>query len=152
MRVRIVLACVLVSSVACAGTHPGPRPPASTVAFGENGAVLHVDIAATRAAQREGLMAVETLPEDQGMAFVFDEPVDSTFWMKDTLIPLSIAFVDADGTVIGMRDMRPCDTDPCPRYGIDEPYALAIEANLGWFQEHGVEVGSRAELRMGAYG
>lgn len=97
-------------------------------------------------------MGVERLPADEGMAFVFDEPVSSTFWMKDTLIPLSIAFVDEADRVIGVRDMQPCEADPCPTYGVDGPYILAIEANLGWFDEHGIEAGDRAELRMSAYG
>jgi uncharacterized protein len=96
-------------------------------------------------------MGVEILPDDEGMAFVFDEPSDSSFWMRDTLIPLSVAFVDGTGRVIGVRDMRPCEADPCPTYGIGEPYVLAIEANLGWFDRAGIEVGDHAELRMSAY-
>jgi len=96
-------------------------------------------------------MNVESLPADEGMAFVFDEPVSSTFWMKDTPIPLSIAFVDEDGRVIGVRDMQPCEGDPCPTYGVDEAYVLAIEANLGWFEEHGIDAGDTAELRVMAY-
>ena len=81
------------------------------------------------------------------MAFVWPGPVDSTFWMKDTLVPLSVAFVDESGYVIDVLDMQPCETDACPSYGIDEPFVLAIEANLGWFDEHGVGAGDRAELR-----
>jgi uncharacterized membrane protein (UPF0127 family) len=86
------------------------------------------------------------------MAFVFDAPSDTAFWMKDTLIPLSIAFVDDVGRVIGVRDMEPCEADPCPTYGVDRPFVLAIEANLGWFDRAGIRVGDRAELRMSAYG
>ena len=61
-------------------------------------------------------MGVEHLPADQGMAFVFDEPVDSTFWMKDTLIPLSIAFVDENGRVIGSATWNRVPSDHCPSY------------------------------------
>jgi len=50
-----------------------------------------------------------------------------------------------------MRDMQPCETDPCPSYGVDEPYVLAVEANIGWFHEHGIEAGDSAELRVMAY-
>ena len=119
--------------------------------FEGNDAVLYVDVADTAPEQRNGLMGIERLPEDEGMAFAFDAPSDTTFWRKDTLIPLSVAFVDADGRVIGVRDMRSCEADPCPTYGIDRPFVLAIEANLGWFERAGIEVGDRAELRMGAY-
>ena len=146
------VAISLAGLVACGGTdHHSDRPP-STVVFDGSDAVLHVDVAETSQEQERGLMGVETLPNDVGMAFVFDGLTDSTFWMKDTLVPLSIAFVDDSGRVIGVRDMQPCDSDPCPTYGIDRPYVLAIEANLGWFAEAGIEVGDRAELRVSPYG
>jgi uncharacterized protein len=146
------IAMTLAGLVACSGTDSQTNRPASTVAFDTNGAVLYVNVAETPQARQMGLMGVEILPADEGMAFVFDEPVDSTFWMKDTLIPLSIAFVDENDRVIGVRDMQPCKADPCPTYGIEEPYVLAIEANLGWFDQAGVEIGDRAELRVSAYG
>jgi uncharacterized membrane protein (UPF0127 family) len=151
--VRILLTGVLaLFTAACAGTDPTPSRPPSTVAFSGSDSALYVDVADTAQEQQKGLMGVEVLPADEGMAFVFDEPSDSTFWMKDTLIPLSIAFVDEDGRVVGVRDMQPCESDPCPTYGIHEPYVLAIEANLGWFGEAGIEVGDHAELRVSAYG
>ena len=113
---------------------------------------MYVDVANTPQEQERGLMGVETLPNDEGMAFVFGGLTDSTFWMRDTLVPLSIAFVGENGRVVGVRDMLPCESDPCPTYGIDTPYVLAIEANLGWFDEAGIEVGDRAELTVSAYG
>jgi uncharacterized protein len=146
------VAMTLAGLVACSGTDSNTNRPASTVTFDEHDAVLYVAVAETAQEQREGLMGVQMLAADQGMAFVFDEPVGSTFWMKDTLIPLSIAFVDESGQVIGVRDMQPCKADPCPTYGIEEPYVLAIEANLGWFEEEGIEVGDQAELRVSTYG
>jgi uncharacterized membrane protein (UPF0127 family) len=115
-------------------------------------ALLYVEVADTASEQRRGLMGRESLPAGEGVAFVYEEPVESTFWMKDTVIPLSIAFVDEAARVIDVRDMQPCRADPCPSYGADEPFALAIEANLGWFDEHGVEAGDRAELTVMAYG
>ncbi len=115
-------------------------------------ALLYVDVADDAEERRRGLMGVERLPADEGMAFVYDEPVSSTFWMKDTLIPLSIAFLGEDDRVIGVRDMQPCEADPCPTYGVDGPYILAIEANLGWFEDHGIQAGDQAELRVSAYG
>ena len=142
------VAISLAGLVACSGTD---HPP-STVTFGGSDTVLYVEISEKAHEQRKGLMGVETLPEDEGMAFVFEEPSDTTFWMKDTLIPLSIAFVDDAARVIGIRDMEPCEADPCPTYGIDRPFVLAIEANLGWFERAGIEIGDRAELSVSAYG
>jgi uncharacterized membrane protein (UPF0127 family) len=150
--VRILLTGVLALCIAtCAGNKPTPSRPTSTVAFSGADAALYVDVADTAQERQKGLMGVEVLRADEGMVFIFDEPSDSTFWMKDTLIPLSIAFVDEEGRVIGLLDMQPCDDDPCPTYGIDEPYVLAIEANLGWFDRAGIEVGDHAEFRMSAY-
>ena len=58
----------------------------------------------------------ETLPADAGMAFVYPEDVRGAFWMKDTLIPLSIAFYSGDGRILKILDMEPCKADPCPLY------------------------------------
>jgi uncharacterized membrane protein (UPF0127 family) len=148
----LVLAVVLAGLVACSGTDTDPDRPPSTVTFDGTDALLYVDVADEPEERSRGLMGVESMPADEGMAFVWDEPVESTFWMKDTLIPLSIAFVDEEGRVIGVRDMQPCEADPCPTFGVDGPYVLAIEANLGWFDDHGIEAGDRAELRVSAYG
>jgi uncharacterized membrane protein (UPF0127 family) len=145
------VAMTLAGLVACSGTDHHPDRPPSTVTFDGSNAVLYVDVAGTAPEQQRGLMGLEVLPADEGMAFVFTEPVNSTFWMKDTLVPLSIAFVNNTGRVIGVRDMQPCEADPCPTYGIDQPFVLAIEANLGWFDRAGIEVGDRAELKMRAH-
>jgi len=145
------VAMTLAGLVACSGTDHHPDRPTSTVTFDGSNAVLYVDVADTAEEHQKGLKGVETLPEDDGMAFVFDEQSDSTFWMKDTLVPLSIAFVNDTGRVIGVRQMQPCEADPCPTYGIDQPFVLAIEANLGWFDRAGIEVGDRAELKMRAH-
>jgi uncharacterized protein len=149
----LAVSLALTALVACGGTNtPPPDRPPSTVSFEGADALLYVDVADDVEERRRGLMGVASLPADEGMAFVFDEPVSSTFWMKDTLIPLSIAFLGEDDRVIGVRDMQPCEADPCPTYGVDGPYILAIEANLGWFEDHGIQAGDQAELRVSAYG
>jgi len=105
-----------------------------------------VEIADTDAAREHGLMGVTDLPQDQGMAFVWDSPTEATFWMKGTLIPLSIAFVDEEHRVITVSEMTPCGSDPCQTYAASGPYTTAIEANAGWFTEHHVEAGDRMRL------
>jgi len=119
---------------------------ASTVAFAHKGA-LHVDVADDDAARARGLMGVTDMPANQGMAFVWDAPTDASFWMKDTLIPLSIAFVDASRHVVTIHEMTPCTIDPCDTYEASAPYVMAVEANAGWFGEHGIEVGDGAVFR-----
>lgn len=109
-------------------------------------AQLDVRIADSDLERARGLMGVEHLGEHEGMAFVYDEPTMGSFWMKDTLIPLSIAFVDVSGTIVTVQEMEPCTSDPCPTYGADAAYVLAIEANAGYFDRAGIGVGDRAEL------
>lgn len=146
MRSFIVVLVSLTLLSSCGEQGKAGRPT-STVRFRGTDATLAVEIADDTDEHRRGLMGVEHLPDDQGMAFVWPEPVQSTFWMKNTLVPLSVAFVDEGGRVIDVLDMQPCETDTCPTYGIDEPYVLAVEANIGWFDDHDIEAGDRAELR-----
>jgi len=133
---------VLVTACASSSS-PGPiaRPE---LRIGDS--VLRVEVASTPDARARGLMGRIELPSDQGMAFVFDGPSTSQFWMKDTLIPLSIAFWDAGNRVVAILDMPPCRADPCPTYGPHRPYVGAVEAKLGYFDDQGVEVGDRVRL------
>jgi uncharacterized membrane protein (UPF0127 family) len=80
------------------------------------------------------------------MAFLYDQPTTDQFWMKDTLIPLSVAFVRTDGTIVAIRKMIPCTADPCPTYAAPEPYALAVEASPGWFRSNHIAPGDSAAL------
>ncbi len=77
------------------------------------------------------------------MLFVFPSDTSAAFWMKDTLIPLSIAFVKADGTIVHIEDMEPrTETN----HHSTEPYRYAIEANVGWFAARGISVGDKAVI------
>lgn len=102
---------------------------------------LAVRVADTPDERAEGLMGIEDLPADVGMAFAFAAPSTAAFWMKDTLIPLSIAFVGPDGRIVSLANMAPCQAEPCPTYSARAPYTLAVEANAGWFRDHGIHEG-----------
>jgi uncharacterized protein len=104
---------------------------------------VNVEIADTPAKREQGLMGRESLDEDSGMVFIFFEPSSSPFWMKDTLIPLSIAFFDDEGDIVDILDMDPCKKEPCPFYTPAAPYFGALEVNQGAFEDWGVEVGDR---------
>lgn len=97
----------------------------------------------------QGLMGWESLPERAGMLFVFDDDHRGGFWMKDTLIPLSIAFADADGEILAILDMDPCEEEPCPTYDPEVTYRYALEVNQGAFADLGVEPGWRMVLDEG---
>ena len=111
---------------------------------------MTVEVADTDAQRQRGLMGRTSLGTSEGMVFLFgdvsDGPVTSEFWMKDTLIPLSVAFWDQQGRIVGIQDMAPCAQDPCPTYGSPKPYIGALEVNAGFFNEHGVTTGDRIEL------
>lgn len=93
-------------------------------------------------------MGAERLAPDHGMAFIWSEPTQAAFWMKDTLIPLSIAFWDESGRVVATREMSPCVSDPCATYGSPVPYVGAAEASRGWFEAKGIRIGDRANLEV----
>lgn len=103
-------------------------------------------LAEDREDRARGLMGVTDLGGLDGMAFRYDEPDRRTFWMKNTLLPLSIAFVGEDGRVVGSADMTPCRADPCPSYGPDESFVIAIEVAQGRLTELGIGPGSVVEL------
>jgi uncharacterized membrane protein (UPF0127 family) len=102
---------------------------------------LQVELAITDDEMERGLMGRTSLGSSDGMAFLFGAPTTVSFWMKDTLIPLSIAFWDEQSHIIEIDEMTPCTADPCPTYGPDVAYRGAVEANKGFFGTHGVAVG-----------
>jgi uncharacterized protein len=102
---------------------------------------LPVKLAATAERRRHGLMEVPELPAGTGMLFTFDGDQTGGFWMKDTLVPLDIAFVDAEGTIVAILAMDPCESDPCEVYEPEVAYRSALEVPQGWFAASGIEVG-----------
>ncbi len=106
---------------------------------------VQVEIADSPEEQARGLMDRTALGEDRGMLFVFPEEDERSFWMRNTLIPLSIAYLDSEGRIVDIQDMKALDDVP-PHYVSAEPARYALEVNRGFFEERGVEVGDRAEL------
>lgn len=95
-------------------------------------------VADTPNLRRRGLMERTSLPADAGMVFVFDGPTRGGFWMKNTRIPLSIAFFDDDRRLLETLDMPPCEEDPCPLYAPGAEYRYALEVNQGFYAERGI--------------
>jgi uncharacterized membrane protein (UPF0127 family) len=106
---------------------------------------VRVEVADDLAEQAKGLMDRTTLGENRGMLFVYPEERELSFWMKNTLIPLSIAFIDSERRIIDIQDMKPLDDEP-PSYVSAEPAQYALEVNQGFFEERGVKVGDSVEL------
>jgi uncharacterized protein len=107
---------------------------------------VQVEIADSEEERAVGLMSRESLDDEAGMVFLFPEPARGGFWMKNTLIPLSIAFADGQGRILRILDMDPCRADPCEVYDPGVAYRTALEVNEGAFAEWGVEEGDRLRL------
>lgn len=93
-----------------------------------------------------GLMFVTDLAGADGMAFVYRAPHTGNFWMKNTVLPLSIAFFDADGAYLDAFDMEPCTTTTCPRYATPPDILVAVETIQGGLADIGMTPGSTLEL------
>ncbi|HET7309263.1 MAG TPA: DUF192 domain-containing protein [Actinomycetota bacterium] len=142
---------LLLVAVSCGSAEEvsDPNPSAALSIRTDDGTVsLDVQVADTPEERQTGLMGRESLSPYDGMAFVWEEPVVGTFWMKDTVIPLSIAFWDEEGRIVSILDMDPCTEDPCPTYGPDEPFVGAVEVDRGTFERHGVTPGDRVQLTV----
>lgn len=142
---------LLLVAVACGSTEEAADPnasPALSIRTDDGTVSLDVQVSDTPAERKTGLMGRESLSPYDGMVFVWEEPVATTFWMKDTMIPLSIAFWDERGRIISILDMDPCTEDPCPTYGPDQPFVGAVEVARGAFERHGVVLGDTVELTV----
>ncbi len=102
-----------------------------------------VEVVSDREKRNIGLMYREYLQKDSGMYFIMEEEQVHSFWMKDTRIPLSIAFIDSKNIISSIKDMEPYDTR---RVSSDRPAKYALEMNRGWFREKGIQPGDRALL------
>jgi uncharacterized protein len=108
---------------------------------------VSLEVAADEAARERGLSNRGELPSGTGMAFLFPGDTTVAFWMKDTLVPLQIAFVAADGRVVGLFEMSPCRAGPCPTYAPARPYRYAVELPSGAFTAAGIREGDRVVPR-----
>lgn len=140
MYSRLVAALVLVSAafllVSC-------KPKSDTVTIVVGGTKLHVEIAKTPAQRQRGLMFRKSMPENHGMLFIFPRDEQLSFWMKNTFIPLSIAFISQGGTIRSIHHMTPHSLE-----AIQSTYAVryALEVNQGEFARLGVKAGDRVIL------
>jgi uncharacterized membrane protein (UPF0127 family) len=118
--------------------------PVATISI--KGHTLAVELATTPKARVCGLSNRVKLPENHGMLFIFPTLGPRTFWMKDTHVPLSIAFLDDSGLILSIHHMTPMQT--AERYRSLQPVRYALEVNQGWFAEHGIGVGDVFEMKL----
>ena len=101
---------------------------------------IDAQVAQTVEQRTTGLMHRKEMPQHEGMLFVFERPTIQCFWMKDTLLPLSVAFVADDGTVVNLADMKPLALDS---HCSEKPVRFVLEMNQGWFAKKSVKPGTK---------
>ena len=141
LAVTIAASLALAQGIACAKDPQAPRLKKILV----GNTPLWVEVADTLEKQERGLMFRRFLPDNEGMLFVYKEPIEMSFWMRNTFLPLDIAFIGADGRILNIHQARPLDDSILYRSAGAAKYV--IETNQGWFSRHGIGPGDRVTLR-----
>lgn len=141
LAVTIAASLALAQGIACAKDPQAPRLKKILV----GNTPLWVEVADTLEKQERGLMFRRSLPDNEGMLFVYKEPIEMSFWMRNTFLPLDIAFIGADGRILNIHQARPLDDSILYRSAGAAKYV--IETNQGWFSRHGIGPGERVTLR-----
>ena len=132
----IVSLCGYCSSPA----HAQLTPASQTVQLGAGMHVITAEVAATDAARSRGLMFRKELAPNHGMLFIFEQDNVQCFWMRNTVLPLSVAFIQDDGVIANIDDMQPMtDTSHCS----SAPVRFVLEMEQGWFAKHGLQAGKK---------
>jgi uncharacterized protein len=118
----------------------GPQTNLQRVKLSAGMHLMDVQVASTPEQRQTGLMFRKEMPQQEGMIFVFEQASQQCFWMKNTLLPLTAAFVADDGTIVNMADMKPQTTEP---HCSAEPVRYVLEMNKGWFAKKGIKSGSK---------
>ena len=123
-----------------AGPAPAQQPPLPTVQLGAGMHLIRAEVADRDATRTVGLMHRTALAPNGGMLFVFEAPGPYCMWMKNTPLPLSVAFIDAAGAIVNIEDMAPhTEQSHCAA----SPVTYALEMRQGWFAERGIRAGLR---------
>ena len=122
--------------IACAQSGPQPKLPTVPITAGMH--VIQAEVAERPEHQMTGMMFRRQMGANEGMLFVNDEPGVRCFWMRNTLLPLTIAFIADDGTIVNLADMAPQTEDS---HCSAKPVRFALEMSQGWFDKHGIKAG-----------
>ncbi|MDR1463393.1 MAG: DUF192 domain-containing protein [Azoarcus sp.] len=134
------MAAMTIATAAFAAGAAAAQMPQASLRAGKHS--IEAEVAANEANRRLGLMYRGNLPEGRGMVFVFTSDALICMWMKNTLIPLSVAFIDHEGRIINIEDMAAQSED---NHCAAKPARYALEMNQGWFAKHGIKAGDTVE-------
>jgi uncharacterized membrane protein (UPF0127 family) len=144
---QFVCAAVATLAVNAATAQEGPQLHLPRVELTAGMHRIEAQLAQTREQRQIGLMHRKEMPQHEGMLFVFEQPAVQCFWMKNTLLPLTAAFVQDDGTIVNLADMKPQTLDS---HCSAKPVRYVLEMNQGWFERKGIRAGAR--LAGGPFG
>lgn len=137
----VLFACGVNSSPPPTPSQPAPTPAAQRVVF-PDGYAVRVEVVADEDTRRQGLMYRDRLPADAGMLFFFPQNGDYPFWMKNTLIPLDMIWIDDQRRIAAIaHDVPPCKADPCPSYPPNAEARYVLEVAAGVAARHGLAKG-----------
>ena len=145
---RTFVLVIAMLACACGGESDSGDPPLLptrqlTVSQGTVSQKVTAELALSAAEQQQGLMFRQSMPEDRGMLFILGRQLATGFWMKNTYLPLDIAYLDADGTVLDIIPGEPLnETIHKPK----QPYWNVLEMNQGWFQRHNLGIGAKVDI------
>jgi len=117
-----------------------PQPKLPTIDLQSGMYLIKAEVAGNYATRMVGMMMREKMASNEGMLFLFPEKEKQCMWMKNTLLPLSVAFIDENGVILNIEDMKPQTEDS---HCSVKPSPYALEMNLGWFKQKGVKAGSK---------
>lgn len=137
-HIAIALLCLTVALVNSSQAQDAPQTDLPRVKLSAGMHLIDAQVAATIEQRSTGLMFRRDMPQSEGMLFVFEQAAVQCFWMKNTLLPLTAAFVANDGTIVNLADMKPRTTEShCSK----EPVRYVLEMNQGWFGKKGIKAG-----------
>lgn len=140
-KIRTLLVTILFGLVfASAHAQQTGRMPVISLSAGMH--IIKAEVAETNAERQQGLMFREKMGPNEGMLFLFEAPAGVCMWMKNTLIPLSVAFIDEKGKIVNIEDMQPQTMDS---HCAQKPIRYALEMNRGWFKQKNIKPGMTIE-------
>lgn len=139
-HLKLLLAAALLAAAAFSGAQETPQMDLPRIKLGAGMYQIEAQVARTSDQRTTGLMYRKEMPQYEGMLFVFEQPSGLCFWMKNTLIPLTAAFIADDGTIVNLTDMKPQTTDS---HCALRPVRYVLEMNQGWFSKRGLKAGAK---------
>lgn len=139
-HLKLLLAVALFAATAFSGAQEAPQMDLPRIKLGAGMYQIEAQVARTSDQRTTGLMYRKEMPQYEGMFFVFEQPSGLCFWMKNTLIPLTAAFIADDGSIVNLVDMKPQTTDS---HCALRPVRYVLEMNQGWFAKRGLKAGTK---------